>query len=710
MEEPGEEAPPGVQAPPPADAVARLRLDDGAAEASSGASSGAGGAGGAPAVASGTAAGATQAGGSSSPPGVPQPPSPLFRVQRPSERDAIAISALLRAGSAGDDGAPGSSSGGGGASSSAAPPGAVVSPPRGGRVTSPTPAEVDAALGGLPALLAAHACASGAGGSSGYSGAGARPGDDDDDDGGGVPDEYGRPPRSRRTPGGAAASAAAAKHADEDDTCASWRARRKHFFIFSAAGKPIYSRYGDETALAGFTASLAALAAFVADRGDALRTVHTATHTLAFLARGPLTLAAVCATGEPETLLRRQLHLLHANVLAILTSGVEKALTKSPKFDARHLLGGTDVAFRSLISRFTWDPSTWLSAVPPLPLPPGARRAAAAPLAAAVSAHGLLAALLLTPERLVASATPKRGALHPDDVLLLANFVRASDSFRTAESFSPVCLPRYNAAAFVYAYVAYLAPAALLVLLTPAPDAFYALADARRAIEASLTRDKVLLAVFSAMQRGPMTLTALPRPAGGGGIGATSLWHFLYVSTPHGQFVFPKFAPPLHTRPAQKRTLRAYAALHAAVHAHPGGGAAPPPASAAAVVAAAAAAAASAVAAAASSAAAATAAGPGAPAGAAASASAAASAANVAASASAAASAAAAGAGAGLPGPAAHRVHFRCSDAHCLLAVIGETFELYAAFDPLTDTPAAVAVANRLCAWLRTQEAELLCL
>jgi hypothetical protein len=55
-------------------------------------------------------------------------------------------------------------------------------------------------------------------------------------------------------------------------------------------------------------------------------------------------------------------------------------------------------------------------------------------------------------------------------------------------------------------------------------------------------------------------------------------------------------------------------------------------------------------------------------------------------------------------------VHFRCSDAHCLLAVVGESFELYAVFDPLTDTPAAVAVANRLCAWLRTQEAELLCL
>jgi hypothetical protein len=614
------------------------------------------------------------------------PPSPLFRVQRPVERDALAISALLRAGSSDDPPAGGGAAGSGGAA--AAPP-AVVSPPR-ARVTSPTPAEVDAALGGLPALLAAHTHGGDGGGGGGGAGDDDAPGDD----------EYGRP--ARRAAGGAAA--AAAKHADEDDTCASWRARRKHFFVFSAAGKPIYSRYGDETALAGFTASLAALAAFVADRGDALRSVATPTHTLAFLARGPLTLACVCATGEPEPLLRRQLHLLHANVLAILTAGVEKALTKSPKFDARHLLGGTDAAFRSLIRRFTWDPSTWLSAVPPLPLPPGARRAAAAPLAAAVAAHGLLGALLLTPERLVASATPKRAPLHPDDVLLLGNLVRASDSFRTAESFSPVCLPRYNAGAFVYAYVAYLAPAALLVLLTPAPDAFYALAEARRAIEAALTRDKVLLAVFSAMQRGPLTLTALPRPAGGGGIGATSLWHFLYLATPLSQFVFPKFAPPLHTRALQKRTLRAYAALHAAVHA-PAGGGTPLPAP---VAAAAAASNAAAAAMATATAAAAAAAAPGAPGGPTAAA-AAATAATAATATAAAAAAAALSASAGAPGAAAHRVHFRCSDAHCLLAVVGETFELYAVFDPLTDTPAAVAVANRLCAWLRTQEAELLC-
>jgi hypothetical protein len=44
------------------------------------------------------------------------------------------------------------------------------------------------------------------------------------------------------------------------------------------------------------------------------------------------------------------------------------------------------------------------------------------------------------------------------DLLLLSNFVRASPSFRLSESFSPVCLPHYNPAAFLHTYIAYLDP------------------------------------------------------------------------------------------------------------------------------------------------------------------------------------------------------------------------------------------------------------
>ena len=45
------------------------------------------------------------------------------------------------------------------------------------------------------------------------------------------------------------------------DTDPKWLSRRKHFFILSDAGKPVYSRYGDAGNLPGFTAALSAIIA-----------------------------------------------------------------------------------------------------------------------------------------------------------------------------------------------------------------------------------------------------------------------------------------------------------------------------------------------------------------------------------------------------------------------------------------------------------------
>ena len=149
--------------------------------------------------------------------GVGDPPvasSPFFREapkQTTAERDAMAIANLLRAGS-------------GGASTSQAPPlqsgsAAQQHAARYGRQVGATPAEVDAALGGLPELLSRA----------------------------GLTDEVAvedEPFGMKRV--------TTKKHMHEDDTCATWKRRRKHFFIFSAAGKPIFARYGDENALAGF--------------------------------------------------------------------------------------------------------------------------------------------------------------------------------------------------------------------------------------------------------------------------------------------------------------------------------------------------------------------------------------------------------------------------------------------------------------------------
>ncbi|KAJ3334130.1 hypothetical protein HDU93_008099, partial [Gonapodya sp. JEL0774] len=62
-------------------------------------------------------------------------------------------------------------------------------------------------------------------------------------------------------------------HYHEDVTSQKWYAHKKHFFILSAAGKPIYSRYGDESKLSGFMGVIQAIVSFFAEEEDGIRQV-----------------------------------------------------------------------------------------------------------------------------------------------------------------------------------------------------------------------------------------------------------------------------------------------------------------------------------------------------------------------------------------------------------------------------------------------------
>ena len=73
----------------------------------------------------------------------------------------------------------------------------------------------------------------------------------------------------------------------------------------------------------------------------------------------------------------------------------------------------------------------------------------------AVQEAGALYGVLLAGSQVAALTQPKSRPMHPHDLLALATFVRGSPSFLAAETFSPVCLPHFQASAFLHAYVHY---------------------------------------------------------------------------------------------------------------------------------------------------------------------------------------------------------------------------------------------------------------
>ncbi len=86
----------------------------------------------------------------------------------------------------------------------------------------------------------------------------------------------------------------------------------------------------------------------------------------------------------------------------------------------------------------------------------------------ALQSAGALFGVLLTQTAIVAVAQSRAHVLHPHDLLLLANLVRSNESFKQAQTFTPVCLPRFNSAAFLHAYVQFLHVVCSLLLISSA--------------------------------------------------------------------------------------------------------------------------------------------------------------------------------------------------------------------------------------------------
>lgn len=64
------------------------------------------------------------------------------------------------------------------------------------------------------------------------------------------------------------------KSKEEDVSSEAWRSHRKHVFVLSEAGKPIYTRYGTEEALSSTMGVMMALVSVVEADKNIIRSIH----------------------------------------------------------------------------------------------------------------------------------------------------------------------------------------------------------------------------------------------------------------------------------------------------------------------------------------------------------------------------------------------------------------------------------------------------
>lgn len=245
--------------------------------------------------------------------------------------------------------------------------------------------------------------------------------------------------------------------------------------------------------------------------------------------RSPLVLVAVARTRQSAQELAQELLYIYYQILSLLTGAqLSHIFQQKQNYDLRRLLSGSERITDNLLQLMARDPSFLMGAARCLPLAAAVRDTVSASLQQA-RVRSLVFSILLARNQLVALVRRKDQFLHPIDLHLLFNLISSSSSFREGEAWTPVCLPKFNAAGFFHAHISYLEPDTDLCLLLVSTDRedFFAVSDCRRRFLERIRKRGAHLALREAL-RTPYYSVAQ--------VGIPDLRHFLYKSKSSGLF------------------------------------------------------------------------------------------------------------------------------------------------------------------------------
>lgn len=347
------------------------------------------------------------------------------------------------------------------------------------------------------------------------------------------------------------------KYAHQHSADPKWFKHAKHVLICSWSGRPIYTRFGDETKLAGYLGVLTAFISNFQRMGDQIRSIVAGRHVVQFKLIGPFYLFAISRTGEPPALLEAQLALAHSQIVSVLTGSVARVLEDSPQYDIRNLMGGTENLLTDLLDECDNSPCFLLDSVQCLRMSRSARSRIGTVLrpgnAHKANSKSLLYSVLMCGGRVVNMFKHKDKPMHNSDLLLLINTVTNSQSLRSSESWTPICLPKFSDKGYLYAYVCYIAADVSLTLITGAADDFHLMQAAKVRILEGLQRNDSLGDIRDAVEHPNSDVRVEEVDAE-----AWPLLHFIYKSEPLSQIVSSAIEAPYNSKKMQKNLFRRY--------------------------------------------------------------------------------------------------------------------------------------------------------
>lgn len=260
----------------------------------------------------------------------------------------------------------------------------------------------------------------------------------------------------------------------------------------------------------------------------------------------------------------------------------------------------------SLLDRMEWDLAIGTSSLQSLKLEPSLRKSIADILVPTSKIKDILYVILIVQECVVTLVRPKKHSIHPADLHILINTIHSPSIMNSSASASwlPVCLPKFNSAAFVNAYVTFLGstpeegahapeagetappkenvdsveapsepvmtaelaggsrPKIALVCVCGSTD-FEAVRKWCDTVSQRLQQDSLLSNLSKAVLSGETEYSVSD-------LGIPGLRHFVYKSRSHVQVTMPRFEDPYDDANGRRRLITLYQTLYDAIHAKSG--------------------------------------------------------------------------------------------------------------------------------------------
>ncbi|KIJ62584.1 hypothetical protein HYDPIDRAFT_176402 [Hydnomerulius pinastri MD-312] len=382
----------------------------------------------------------------------------------------------------------------------------------------------------------------------------------------------------------------------------------REYFVLTDAGKPVFtSRSEDEDsdALSSTMGIVQALLSVFIDDGDKLRCINAGRLRIMFLLRSPLYYVCASMWGEPESVTRSHLEYLHLQILSIVTaSQLRRIFERRTNFDLGRMLNGAEPFLFSLLKRLELDLAMATSSLHCLQLDPSLRSRVADALVPITKMKDTLYIILLAQGQVVTLVRPKKHSIHPSDIHIIVNTVHAPSIFNSPASaqWIPMCLPKFNQAGFVNAYISFLRkPERREAGPSPNNDpsvsqeasehAAEGSVDASRQFGASdsgiclvcisgggefetvrgwcdvvaekLNSQNILDAIQDAIDSGKAQYSVSR-------LGVPGLRHFVYKSRSHVQITCPVFEDPYEEPEERRRIITMYQTVYDAIHAKSG--------------------------------------------------------------------------------------------------------------------------------------------